>query len=93
MKVALLSPFTDISSIGIRTISSYLKAHNISTRLLFLPLQKNFYARELFTQYSDEVVDQIAELVQHDDLIGISLMSNFFETVKDLTLKLRKRLP
>jgi hypothetical protein len=57
MKVALLSPFTDISSIGIRTISSYLKAHNISTRLLFLPLQKNFYARELFTQYSDEVVD------------------------------------
>jgi anaerobic magnesium-protoporphyrin IX monomethyl ester cyclase len=93
VKIALLSPYTDISSIGIRTISSYLKFHNIPTRLLFLPLQKNFYARELFSLYSDEVVDQIAELVQHDDLIGISLMSNFFETAKDLTLKLRKRLP
>ena len=84
MRVALLSPFTDISSIGIRSISSYLKSHDISTRLLFLPLQKNFYARELFTLYSDEVVDQIADCVQNDDLIGISLMSNFFETVKKL---------
>jgi len=93
MKIALLSPFADISSIGIRSISAYLKAHGFSTRLVFLPLQKNFFSREPFVLYSDTVVDQLADLVRSDDLIGISLMSNFFDTVKDLTLRLKKRLP
>lgn len=93
MKIALISPFADISSIGIRTISAYLKAHNITTRLLFLPLQKNFYSREHFSLYSEGTVDAIAETLQDVDLVGISLMSNFHDTVHDLTVKLKKRIP
>lgn len=93
MKVALISLYADITSIGVRSISSYLKEYGVATRLLFLPLQKNFYSREAFALYSDRVVADIAELVRDDDLIGISLMSNFFETAKDLTLKLKKLLP
>ncbi|MEI6127597.1 MAG: cobalamin-dependent protein, partial [Pseudomonadota bacterium] len=93
MKVSLISPFADISSIGLRSISAYLKSYGIATRLVFLPLQKNFYSREAFSLYSDEAVTNLAELVKHDDLIGISLMSNFYETVKDLTVKLKAKLP
>lgn len=93
MKIALISPYADISSIGIRTISSYLKSNGLSTRLIFLPLQKSYYSRENFSLYPDAAIENLAALVKDDDLIGISLMSNFYETIKDLTLKLKERLP
>ncbi|KPJ62033.1 MAG: hypothetical protein AMJ42_00275 [Deltaproteobacteria bacterium DG_8] len=93
MKIALISPYAEISSIGVRTISAYLKSNGISTRLVFLPLQKSFYSREDFSFYSDSAINDLADLVINDDLIGISLMSNFYDTVKDLTIKLKRKLP
>lgn len=93
MKIALLSPYADITSIGIRTISAYLKSNGISTRLVFLPLQKSFYSREAFSLYSDRAINSLADLIKNDDLIGISLMSNFYDTIKDLTIKLKRKLP
>ena len=93
MKITLISPFSDISSIGIRSVSSYLKSQGISTRLVFMPLQKSFYSREDFSLYPETAVNNLAELVKNDDLIAISLMSNFFSTIKDLTIKLKNTLP
>ncbi len=93
MKVALLSPYSEISAIGIRTISAYLKSNGISTRLIFLPLQKSFYSREAFSTYPDASIDKIAELVKDTDIIGISFMTNFYFSIRDLTLKLKKRFP
>jgi anaerobic magnesium-protoporphyrin IX monomethyl ester cyclase len=93
MRVALISPFAEISSIGLRTLSAYLKAHGVATRLIFMPLQKTFYSREAFSLYPDSVITNLAELVQNDDIIGISVMSNFFDTLKDFTLKLKAKLP
>jgi len=48
LKIALLSPYSEISSIGIRSISAYLKSFGIATRIVFLPLQKSYYSREDF---------------------------------------------
>jgi len=93
MKIALISPYSDISSIGIRTISSCLKLNGFSTRLIFLPLQKSFYSREDFSFYPDIAIDNLADLLKNDDIIGISLMSNFYDTIKDLTIKLKRELP
>ena len=72
MLVALLSPYSEINTIGLRTISAYLKAHGIATRLVFLPLQKSYYSREKFTAYPDGVLDQLTGLLKNDDLICIS---------------------
>ena len=93
MKITLISPYADISSIGVRSVSSYLKSRDISTRLVFMPLQKSFYSREDFSLYPETAVNNLADLVKHDDLIAISLMSNFFPTIKDLTITLKKKLP
>lgn len=91
MKITLISPYSDISSIGVRTISAYLKSNGASTRIIFLPLQKSFYSREDFSFYPDPVIDNLANLVKYDDLIGISVMSNYFDSIKDLTIKLKRK--
>ncbi len=93
MKIALISPYSEISSIGVRTISSYLKAHGISTRLIFLPLQRSFYSREDFLSYPESVIDTLTCLVKNDDLIGFSVMSNYCDSMKDLSIKLKRKLP
>ena len=93
MKIALLSPYSEISSIGVRTISAYLKSNGISTRLVFLPLQKSFYSREDFSLYPDSVIESLANVVKNDDLIGISFMTNYYDSIKDLTIKLKREFP
>ena len=93
MKITLISPYAEISSIGVRSVSSYLKSQGISTRLVFMPLQKSFYSREDFSLYPETTVNNLTDLVKHDDLIAISLMSNFSPTIKDLTINLKKKLP
>ncbi len=93
MRVALLSPYSEINTIGLRTISAYLKAHGIETRLVFLPLQKSYYSREQFTSYPDAALDAIAGLVRDDDLIGISVMSHYHDAAVQLTAALKRTLP
>ena len=93
MKVSLISPYSEISSIGLRTLSSYLKSHGVSTRLIFLPLQRNFYSREEFLSYPDNVINMLSQLLEDVDLIGFSLMSNYYNSIKDLSIKLKRKLP
>jgi radical SAM superfamily enzyme YgiQ (UPF0313 family) len=93
MKVALLSPYSEINTIGLRTISAYLKAQGITTQLLFLPLQKSYYSREKFLFYPEKVLDTLAQLVKDADLVGISVMSHYYDAVRQLTIKLKSRLP
>jgi radical SAM superfamily enzyme YgiQ (UPF0313 family) len=93
MKVALISPYSEISAIGVRTLSAYLKSHGISTRMIFLPKQKSFYSREDFINYSDTALDNLANIIKNDDLIGISVMTNYYDAVKDLTIRLKRKLP
>ncbi len=93
MKVALLSPYSEISSIGIRSISAYLKSFGIATRILFLPLQKSYYSREAFSLYPEHIMEQLIPLLKDVDLIGISLMSHYYESIKHLTLMLKRSFP
>jgi len=93
MKIALLSPYSEISSIGLRSISAYLKSHGIATRLIFLPLQKSYYSREDFSLYPERITENLIPLLENVDLIGISLMSHYYESVKHLTIKLKRALP
>jgi radical SAM superfamily enzyme YgiQ (UPF0313 family) len=93
MRIALLSPYSEIHAIGLRTLSAVLKQNHIATRLVFLPLQKSYYSREQFFTYSDRVIDELTELLKDDTLIGISLMSNYHDSISGLTRKLKARLP
>jgi len=93
LKVALVSLYSDIYSPGVRSISAYLRANGVETRLIFIP---NLYVKrvveEFLSPYRPEVLEGVVGLCRDVDLVGISLMTNLFERAVQLTEQIRKRL-
>jgi len=83
MKIILISPYPDLQSFGLRTISACLKREGHEVCLLFLP--KRFTER-----YKKKTLNEIVELSRGIDLIGISLMANFFDDAVQLTQRLKE---
>lgn len=92
MRIVLISPYLDITSLSTRLLSSYLKTHGHSVVQIFLQdlesMIKNGIDFEDF--YPDEVIDQVIEKVAGFDLLGMSLMSNYFIKMTHLTEKIRE---
>ena len=85
MKVTLISPHPDIQAMGIRTLSASLKREGYDVQILFLP-------RYFMDRYEDKTLNEVAKLSRTSDLIGISLMTNFFDNAVQLTGKLKETL-
>ena len=84
MKITLISPYPDITAFGIRTISAYLKSHGHKTQLIFVP--DPFGDNLVFgvKRYEDSVLMRSFPC-KDSDLIGITLMTNFFEGSVQIT--------
>jgi len=85
MKIALISPYSTISAFGLRSISACLKRDGHDVKLIFLP-QKSA------TKYPEGVLLDLVELVTGSDLIGISVMTNYFENAVQLTSRLKQEM-
>jgi radical SAM superfamily enzyme YgiQ (UPF0313 family) len=85
MKITLISPFPDVYSYGIRSISAVAKSLGHDTQVLFL-------TQEFTEPYSQEVIDQTVEMCRGSDLVGVSLMSNFWDNAVAVTDAVRERL-
>lgn len=83
MKIVLISPYPDIQSFGIRVLSASLKKEGHQVELIFLP-------RCFVERYEDKILDELAEIASGAGLIGISLMTNFFDNVVQVTNRLKK---
>lgn len=83
MKITLLSPYASISAYGLRSISACLKREGHDVKLIFMP-------RKYLLNYEEETLDELTVLMGGANLIGISLMSNYFENVVKLTQRLRR---
>ncbi len=94
MDVVLISPYSDISALGLRMVSAVLKRAGHHVRMVFLPYQfpEIEYRRDFMCRYSDAVLDQVTGLCRGAGLIGISLMTNYFEQAATLTEHLKKSL-
>jgi radical SAM superfamily enzyme YgiQ (UPF0313 family) len=92
MKVTLISPYPDITAFGLRTISSYLQAQGYATQLIFLPdpLGDQLFLEE--QRYNDQVLEKVVDLCRGSDLIGLTVMTNFFAGAVQITEKLKLRL-
>lgn len=92
MKITLISPYPDITAFGIRTIAAYLKSHGHETQLIFVP--DPFGDNLVFgvKRYEDSVLDALIPLCKDSDLIGLTLMTNFFEGSVQITKKLKAGL-
>lgn len=85
MKITLISPYDQIYAIGIRILSSCLKRNGHNVRVIFL---RNCF----FDRYKKDILDEVVELSKDSGLIGISLMTNFFENSVEITQHLKSNL-
>ena len=91
MRVVLISPYPDITAFGVRAISSYLRAHGVATRLIFLPDPLGDALTDQPERYPVPVMDALARLCADADLVGVSLMTNYADNAVQITRSLRQR--
>lgn len=84
-KVTLISPYNNVFSYGIRSLSTYLRSKNINVSVIYLINNFN-------TPYASTVLNQLIPLCQDSTLIGISCMSNYFPNCIQLTQMLKAHL-
>ena len=86
MRATLISPYTDVHTYGIRTLSACLKREEgCDVQLIFLP-------RFFTSKYKDKILNEIVKMSEKADLIGISLMTNFFTNTAQITQHLKQNL-
>ena len=93
MKVTLISPYPDITAFGIRTLSAHLKANGHKTRLIFLPDPFGDNLVEDAARYPAKAMEEAARLCEGSDLIGVTLMTNFFDGAVQITSAIKRALP
>jgi anaerobic magnesium-protoporphyrin IX monomethyl ester cyclase len=93
-KVTLISPYINITSLGVRYLSSFLRQSGYRTRLVFLPDLEAMADTgvDFRGTYSDQALEALAALVSDSDLLGFTLMTNYYHKVADLSDRLRSRL-
>lgn len=92
MKISLISPYPDITAFGLRTISAYLKKHGHKTQLIFMPDPYGDNLIQGVQRYKKDTLEELAALCADSDLIGITLMTNFFDNAVQITAKLKEKL-
>lgn len=92
MRITLISPYPDVTCFGIRTLSAHLRSNGHATQLVFMPDPYGDHIREGVPRYPDPALDELVSLCRGSDLIGITLMTNFFEGAVQITQKLKSRL-
>jgi len=92
MKIALISPYPDITAFGVRTLAAHVKAHGHEAAIIFLPDPFGDHIVDGMERYPAEVLRQAAEVCAGSDLIGVSLMTNHFYGAVQITRELRARL-
>jgi len=90
MRVTLISPYPDITAFGIRTMSAYLKQHGHKTQIIFMPDPFGDNLLYGVQRYEDHILDELITLCNSSDLIGITLMTNFFDNAVQITTVLKK---
>jgi radical SAM superfamily enzyme YgiQ (UPF0313 family) len=92
MKVSLISPYPDIAAFGLRTISAYLKNNGHETQMIFLPDPYGDNPVDHVDRYDDQILEELIPLCEGSGLIGITLMTNFFDGAVQITKRLKKSI-
>ncbi len=87
MRIALVSPYPDATSYGLRSVSAVLRQQGHETRFLVVPDRPGDdrpppHSRE---PYSREVLDRVVDVARGCRLVGISLMSHDVVAARRLT--------
>ena len=96
MKISLVSPYPDITNYGLRTLSAVLREHGHETTVLCMPDfagdGESHHVKMSEERYSPEIIDQMLEVMEGADLVGITLMTHYFDSAKQITKAVQDRL-
>ncbi|MBN1593700.1 MAG: B12-binding domain-containing radical SAM protein [Candidatus Coatesbacteria bacterium] len=94
MKVTLISPYLDVIALGIRGISSFLKANGHECELIFLPDHKSLLKDDphFEERYPDGLMEDVVQACSESDVVGVSLMSNYFDRAAQITKSIKAEL-
>ncbi|MBN2383711.1 B12-binding domain-containing radical SAM protein [bacterium] len=92
MEIALIAPYSDITSFGIRTLVSIVRKHGHSVTLIILNDSDSETSPKPDYQYPQLLLEQIYAAVTRADLIGMSLMTLYYDRMVQLTQFLRNNL-
>ncbi len=97
MKVSLVSPYPDITNVGLRSLSSTLRAAGHRTQMIFLPDfagdGESVHVRMSEDRYPRAVIDGFLERIADADLVGVTLMTHYFDSARQLTRAVRAAYP
>jgi radical SAM superfamily enzyme YgiQ (UPF0313 family) len=84
----------DIAAFGVRALAAYLKSRGYPVRTVLIPggVEHYKYRSGYVYQYDSRLLQQVEEVCRGSDLIGISLMTHYFDRAQQLTQHLKKSL-
>lgn len=95
MKVTFISPYISTDSMGIRIIAALLQRDGHRTKVLFMPDRSDQMRRQHLVDvfiYAPEVLEQVVEHCRGSDLVGITLMTQYFDAASQLTAAIKTNL-
>ncbi|MBN1592948.1 MAG: B12-binding domain-containing radical SAM protein [Candidatus Coatesbacteria bacterium] len=94
MKVTLISPYLDTIAQGLRCLSSFIKSKGYECEMVFLPDFEALlsYDPQFARPYSQSLMDAVVQNCSNSDIVGICVMSNFFDRAAQISENLRKNL-
>ena len=96
MKVSLISPYPDITNYGLRSISATLRAAGHQTQVISMPDfagdGESVHVKMSEDRYSQQVIEQLLELVKDSQLVGVTLMTHYFDSAKQITKAIQDNL-
>ena len=85
MKIVLFSPYPCLSNIGTRLLSSALKREGHIVRLIFAPFDFEQRTRPDQRLYPESMRRDLTALCSHANLVGVTLMTDFYHCAIQVT--------
>lgn len=86
MRIVLVSTYTHPIALGLRLLSSYIKAAGHQVEMIFMCSKRDTSSAD----FPDDAVNAFIERCRQADLVGMSLMTNNFHRASFLTEALRR---
>jgi radical SAM superfamily enzyme YgiQ (UPF0313 family) len=96
LKIALLSPYPDITAFGLRTLSATMRRAGHRTQMFFLPDfsgdGESWHVDMARERYPNAIVEALLTHLADADLVGITLMTHYFDSACQLTRAIKTEL-
>jgi anaerobic magnesium-protoporphyrin IX monomethyl ester cyclase len=92
MKITLISPYTDVTAFGLRTLSAFLRQNGCITQMIFLPDPFGDDPPIGQDRYKNNVLKELINLCSGSDIIGLTLMTDFFDNAAQITSEIKRSL-